>query len=141
VQVFPRRIVDWGAGDNHTRSIRRGLLRAMPVAGKRFEVNFPGLKARFAVFDAGGLAQGWLNNRANLDRLKRFQQQQPGRLWFMAFKNGQLAILLFDEDLFKTPYQGPLRYANIFNVYRQTMLNALKLLDAFEEEEGLETGH
>lgn len=133
VQVFPRKIVDWLAGDEHSRSIRRPLLKVMPTVGKRFEVNFPGLKARVAVFDSGGLAQGWLNNRTNLDHLKRFQQQSD-RFCFMALKEGQLAILLFGEDLFKTPYGESLQYANVFNVYGQTVLNALKLLDAFDEE-------
>ena len=135
VQVFPRRIVDWAAGDKHTRDIRRGVLKVMPTMGKRFEVNFPGLKARFAAFDVGGLAQGWLNNRANLDRLKRFQQQQPNRLCFMALKDGQLAILLFGQELFKTIYAEPLRYADVFNVYHQQVLDTLKLVDGLEEQE------
>ncbi len=135
VQVFPRRVGDWAVADKHTRDIRRTLLKAMPTEGKRFEVNFPGLKARFAAFDSGGMAQGWLNNRANLDRLKRFQQQQPKQLCFMALKDGQLAILLFGQELFKTLYSQPLRYANVFNIYHQQMLNALKLLDGLDEQE------
>ena len=135
VQVFPRRIVDWAAGDKHTRDIRRGVLKVMPTMGKRFEVNFPGLKARFAAFDVGGLAQGWLNNHANLDRLKRFQKQQPNRLCFMALKDGQLAILLFGHELFKTIYSEPLRYADVFNVYHQQVLDTLKLVDGLEEQE------
>ena len=107
----------------------------MPTMGKRFEVNFPGLKARFAAFDVGGLAQGWLNNHANLDRLKRFQKQQPNRLCFMALKDGQLAILLFGQELFKTIYAEPLRYADVFNVYHQQVLDTLKLVDGLEEQE------
>lgn len=133
MQVYPRYTV-LHEGGKHSY-IWSSLSKIIPNVGERVMLDFPDLNEKIKVFTPDSRSSPWLKDRSNLDRLIAFQTRATNRLCFMALGGGQLAVLVFNEEIFSVFLSPSLknRRSDLFNLYYRSLTNILKLVDELND--------